>query len=89
MTEPSNELKTLMQNSLQLTEAALINLLNTFNNHDFRTLNYEADMFLQSGFDNVLTVTNDLIIGLEVTDLKSFINDCLDDIKTCKKEKNK
>ena len=74
--EPNNQLKTLMQNSLQLTEASLIKLLNTFDNHDFTSLNFEAGMFLHSGFDNVLSVKDDLIIGLEVTDLRYFIKEC-------------
>jgi len=75
MTEPSAQLKTVIQSSLKLTEASLINLLHQFDNHDFGTLNFESELFIHSGFKDINQAPEALVNGLEVEDLSDFIKE--------------
>lgn len=65
-TPPSIELKEIVKNTLNLTEAGLINVFNHFDNHCFETLNREVD--------NHEGACYDMWFG-ESSDLHDFINE--------------
>lgn len=69
---PSIELKEIVKNTLNLTEAGLINVFNQFDNHCFKTLNNEAAyvdgvaVFVDGGWN---------FDSNQIKDLKDFINE--------------
>lgn len=73
----SNELKQVLQSSLGLTEAGLINALSKYDdNYCWGTLNQEANMFKLSGYNDIEQASADLIDRTGLHDLQLFIDEC-------------
>jgi hypothetical protein len=73
----SNELKQVLQSSLNLTEAGLINVLSKYDdNYCWGTLNQEAKVFKLSGYSDIEQASAELIDRVGLHDLQLFIDEC-------------
>ena len=73
----SNELKQVLQSSLGLTEAGLINVLSKYDdNYCFGTLNQEAKLMSIKGIDRIQDADFKYISMGVLYDLNKFINEC-------------